>query len=56
MKIKVQIKNVYGVDRVYPLTYADELQALTGQKTLSDTHIKALKSIGFEIESIAPKL
>ena len=56
MKIKVTVRNVYGVDRIYPVTNIEPLQALTGQKTLSKDHIKALESLGFTIEVEAPTL
>ena len=54
--IRISIRNVYGNDLVYPLTYTNELQALTGNKTLTTKHMQALKSMGFEFESIPESL
>lgn len=50
-KILIQIKNVYGVDRVYSVgNESRALRQLVGQKTLSPEHIKALKELGFDFE------
>ncbi|KKL58044.1 hypothetical protein LCGC14_2229320 [marine sediment metagenome] len=51
--IKVKIKNVYGSDLCYPLTYAKELETLTGNKTLTARNIEALKGLGFSFEQEA---
>jgi hypothetical protein len=48
--IKVKIESQYGTERIYPLTFALELNALTGQKTLSRKHIETLKQLGFTFE------
>ena len=43
-------KNVYGIEKTYPMKeFAAKFEALTGKKTATDTHLKALKSLGFEI-------
>ena len=43
-------KNVYGIEKTYPVKdFAGQFEALTGNKTASDTHLKALKALGFEI-------
>jgi hypothetical protein len=47
-QIVVEKKTVYGNDLLYPLNYQQELFTLTGQKTLSQRHIKALRGMGFE--------
>lgn len=47
--IKVKIESQYGTERIYPLTFALELNALTGQKTLSRKHIETLKQLGFTL-------
>lgn len=54
--IVVEIKNVYGNERIYPLNFVNELETLTGQKTISRRHIEMLKNMGFTIEVEAPKL
>lgn len=56
MRMKLRIKDVYGVRRIYPLDFVQEIEALTGQKTLSNKQIKALKALGVEFEIEAPAL
>ena len=48
--IKIKIKSVYGNELCYPLTYAKELETLTGNKTLTARNIEALKGLGFSFE------
>ena len=44
----VEKKNVYGVERVYPVcNKAKILTALTGNKTLLDVDIKLIKQLGY---------
>ena len=46
----VEKKNVYGVERVYPVcNKAKILTALTGQKTLLDCDIKLIKQLGYTL-------
>jgi len=46
----VEKKNVYGVERVYPIcNKAKILTALTGQKTLLDVNIKLIKQLGYTL-------
>lgn len=43
-------KSVYGNELVYPVpNIAKQFKMLTGKKTASDTQLKALKDLGFEI-------
>ena len=43
-------KNVYGNELDYPVKeFAKQFEMLTGNKTASDIHLKALKNLGFEI-------
>lgn len=47
-EITVEIVYQYGVKRVYVLLdHCDAIHALTGQKTLTEANIKALKALGF---------
>jgi len=47
--IQVEIAYQYGTKRVYVVDgNADAIRALTGSKTLTELHIKALKALGFE--------
>ena len=44
----VEKKNVYGVERVYPVcNKAKILTALTGNKTLLDVDLKLIKQLGY---------
>ena len=46
----VEKKNVYGVERVYPIcNKAKILTALTGQKTLLADDIKLIKQLGYTL-------
>ena len=46
----VEKKNVYGVERVYPVcNKAKILTALTGQKTLLADDIKLIKKLGYTL-------
>jgi len=48
--LTVEKKNVYGVDRIYPVCKdAKILTALTGQKTLLDVDIKLIKQLGYTL-------
>ena len=51
MTITVEIKNVYGTDKVYPICeQAKLLTRLTGNKTMTDSAIKTIKELGYTIE------
>ena len=57
MKIKVEVKSVYGVDRIYPVCGLSELfLALKGGKTFSKHDIETIKALGFEVEVVTPSL
>jgi len=48
--LTVEKKNVYGVDRIYPVCKdAKILTALTGNKTLLDVDIKLIKQLGYTL-------
>jgi|TARA_E500000178_G_scaffold339349_1_gene380689 hypothetical protein len=50
MELVVSKKNVYGVERVYPVcNKAKILTALTGNKTLLDVDIKLIKQLGYTL-------
>lgn len=51
--IQVEKRSVYGNDLIYPLTHKSEIRALTGQLTLSQRHITALKALGFEVLEVS---
>lgn len=53
LKIKVKVKEVYGLPKVYVQSFqAGPLSILTGQKTLTDSSIKALKALGYVFEGL----
>ena len=50
MNLIVEKKNVYGVERVYPVcNKAKILTELTGNKTLLDVDIKLIKQLGYTL-------
>jgi hypothetical protein len=50
MQILVQIKNVYGQDKVYPVCDAAKTFAqLVGQQTLTDLNIRYIKQPGYAV-------
>ena len=50
MNLIVEKKNVFGVERIYPVcNKAKILTALTGQKTLLDVDIKLIKQLGYTL-------
>ena len=52
--IKLIIKNVYGVDRVYPACeVAENLALLTKKKTFDWYDLRIIKDLGYELEYIA---
>ena len=57
MQALVEVKTVYGVERIYPVNVvAKQLAELTGQTTLSRKHLATIKSLGFEIVVKQPEL
>ena len=57
MNIQVSIKQVYGVERIYPINdKAVFLTQLTNKKTLDSKDIELIKKLGYQIEVINKKL
>jgi hypothetical protein len=55
MEIKVEIRNVYGEQKVYPMCEtAKDLAALTGCITLTPHAIQLIKKLGYKITVIQP--
>lgn len=51
MILKLQVKLVYGVERIYPMCEtANKVVALIGRKTLNRDDLLKLKDIGFKFE------
>jgi hypothetical protein len=47
--IRVIIKEVYGKSLIYPVNFQNEIESLTGAKTLNHRHITALKNLGLRV-------
>jgi len=49
-KLTVKIKNVYGVDRIYPVCDKAQLFArISGNKTLLPVDIELIKKLGYNL-------
>ena len=49
-KLTVKIKNVYGVDRIYPVCDKAQLFArISGKKTLLPVDIELIKKLGYNL-------
>tara|TARA_R100000544_G_C2220273_1_gene57089 strand:+ start:483 stop:656 length:174 start_codon:yes stop_codon:yes gene_type:complete len=50
MNLTVKIKNVYGVDRIYPVCDKAQLFArISGNKTLLPVDIELIKKLGYNL-------
>ena len=50
MHILVQIKNVYGQEKVYPVCEgAKTFARLVGQQTFTDSNIRYIKQLGYAV-------
>ena len=49
MKIHLYIKQVYGVEKLYPVSNDKQWEALTGKKTFTYDTCQALINLGFEV-------
>jgi hypothetical protein len=57
MKIKVEVKNVYGNQLIYPVCEnAKRFVNLTGKKTFSPYAIKLIEGLGYTVEPVTPSL
>jgi|TARA_R100000008_G_scaffold35541_1_gene20190 hypothetical protein len=56
-KIRVQIRNVFGNDLIYPMCInSKRFTDLTSSKTLSRNNIKIIKELGFEVDVVAQEI
>ena len=56
-KIQVAIKQVYGIERIYPVCeIAKKLNRLMNSKTFNRDNIQVIKSLGYSIEIINESL
>jgi hypothetical protein len=57
MKLIVEIKNIYGVNRIYPVCEKSKsFSRIAGLKTLQPTVIDEIKKLGYKIETRGEKL
>ena len=57
MTIQVKIKNVYGMERIYPVNQtAIWLTSLTKKKTLDRDEIEVIKKLGYQVEVVADQI
>jgi len=57
MTIQVKIKNIYGMERIYPVNQkAVWLTSLTRKKTLDRDEIEVIKKLGYQIEVVADQI
>jgi hypothetical protein len=55
--LQVIIKNVYGVERIYPVNEtAKKITSLTRKKTLDRDEIEVIKKLGYQIEVLTDQL
>ena len=55
--IKVQVKQVYGMDRIYPICENSKLlNNLMPNKTFTIDDLVNIKKLGYEIESVGSKI
>jgi len=56
-KVMVQIKNVYGAEKIYPVNTPGQLLAkLVGQKTLTRDNIAIIREMGFTVEVVQDRV
>ena len=56
-KLIVQIKNIYGVNRIYPVCEKSKsFSRIAGLKTLQQPVIDEIKKLGYKIETRGEKL
>ena len=57
MKLIVQIKNIYGVNSIYPVCEKSKsFSRIAGLKTLQQSTIDEIKKLGYKIETRGEKL
>ena len=57
MNITVEVKTVYGIDRVYPVCGKSRIfTRLAGTKTLSTYDISKIKELGYTVQVKTPTL
>ena len=54
--IKYYVKNTFGIDKLYPAEFLEELKTITRRKTLERADIAAFKALGIEFEQVLAPL
>lgn len=53
--IQVSIRNVYGVEKIYPICETAKLFTnLLGQTTLTQDDVRNIKALGYSFEVVSP--
>ena len=53
MKQGITVKNVYGVERIFPVNDTAKLFCeLIGRKTFDESHLTVIRSLGYEITQV----
>ena len=56
-KLIVKVREVYGIERIYPVSENAKLFAnIAGKKTLDSADIYRIKQLGFDVQAEAPTL
>jgi hypothetical protein len=57
MEIQIEMKNLYGENKYYPICEKSKIFAdLLKQKTLTKNDLEKIKSLGIQINLIQPKI
>lgn len=51
--IQVKVKNIYGIEKIYPVCEAaHHFAALCGTKTFTTTDIQHIRALGYQLEQV----
>lgn len=56
LTVKVEVRSVYGTEKIYPANFeAERFAAIAGTKTLSLADLENIKRLGILVEEVSPK-
>lgn len=56
MIVQIEIKDVYGTSKFYPVnSFAEAFAKIAGTKTLTHEVLHTITDMGFEVEVVTPK-
>lgn len=56
LTVKVEVRSVYGSEKIYPANFeAERFAAIAGTKTLSVADLENIKRLGIMVEEVSPK-